>query len=76
MSIGSAGSGEAIWFDIDTGGTVLEFGLSWQRVAALVSIWILTWINLRGVKEGKWECTRVCNASAPSLASPTTSMSG
>ncbi|MBW7933723.1 MAG: amino acid permease [Gemmatimonadaceae bacterium] len=41
-------------FDIDAGGTVLEFGLSWQRVAGLISIWIFTWVNLRGVKEGKW----------------------
>ena len=30
-----------------------EIGLSLQRVVALVSIWVLTWINLRGVKEGK-----------------------
>ncbi len=40
--------------DIKTGGTTLEFGLSWQRVVALISIWVLTWVNLRGVKEGKW----------------------
>ncbi|MDP1892338.1 MAG: amino acid permease [Gemmatimonadaceae bacterium] len=40
--------------DIKTGGTTLEFGLSWQRVAALISVWVLTWVNLRGVKEGKW----------------------
>jgi APA family basic amino acid/polyamine antiporter len=30
-----------------------EIGLSLQRVVALASIWVLTWINLRGVKEGK-----------------------
>ncbi|MEO6444658.1 MAG: amino acid permease [Gemmatimonadaceae bacterium] len=30
-----------------------EIGLSPQRVVALLSVWILTWINLRGVKEGK-----------------------
>ncbi len=40
--------------DIHAGSTTLEFGLSWQRVAALISIWVLTWVNLRGVKEGKW----------------------
>lgn len=40
--------------DINLGRTTLEFGLSWQRVAALISIWVLTWVNLRGVKEGKW----------------------
>jgi APA family basic amino acid/polyamine antiporter len=40
--------------DINLGRSTLEFGLSWQRVAALISIWVLTWVNLRGVKEGKW----------------------
>jgi APA family basic amino acid/polyamine antiporter len=40
--------------DLKAGGTTLEFGLSWQRVVALISIWVLTWVNLRGVKEGKW----------------------
>lgn len=45
------------WFpqyDIKTGGGLVELGLSSQRLVALVSIWVLTWINLRGVKEGKW----------------------
>ena len=31
----------------------MEAGLSPQRLVALVSIWVLTWINLRGVREGK-----------------------
>lgn len=30
-----------------------QIGLSPQRLIALASIWVLTWINLRGVKEGK-----------------------
>jgi len=30
-----------------------QIGLSPQRVIALASIWVLTWINLRGVEEGK-----------------------
>jgi basic amino acid/polyamine antiporter, APA family len=34
------------------GGTV-ELGLSPQRLVALISVWVLTWINLRGVREGK-----------------------
>ena len=41
-------------FDIMTSGGVIELGLSPQRVAALVSIWVITWINLRGVKQGKF----------------------
>jgi APA family basic amino acid/polyamine antiporter len=45
------------WFpqaNVTIGGGVVELGLSSQRVVALASIWVLTWINLRGVKEGKW----------------------
>jgi APA family basic amino acid/polyamine antiporter len=34
-------------------GDTIDMGLSPQRVIALVSIWVLTWINLRGVKQGK-----------------------
>lgn len=44
------------WFpqlDVQTPGGVIELGLSPQRLAALVSIVVLTWINLRGVREGK-----------------------
>ncbi|HEY3288221.1 MAG TPA: amino acid permease [Gemmatimonadaceae bacterium] len=54
-------------FDINTGGTVLEFGLSWQRVAALVSVWVFTWVNLRGVKEGKWVQTILTFVKTASL---------
>ncbi|MFA6166255.1 MAG: amino acid permease [Gemmatimonadaceae bacterium] len=53
--------------DIKTGGTTLEFGLSWQRVAALISIWVLTWVNLRGVKEGKWVQTILTFVKAATL---------
>ena len=45
------------WFphaDLKTSGALLELGLSPQRLVALVSIWVLTWINLRGVREGKF----------------------
>jgi APA family basic amino acid/polyamine antiporter len=40
-------------FDVNTPGGAIQLGLSPQRLIALVTIWILTWINLRGVKEGK-----------------------
>jgi APA family basic amino acid/polyamine antiporter len=45
------------WFpqlDFHTPGGPIEVGLSPQRVIALISIWILTWINLRGIREGKF----------------------
>ena len=31
----------------------IEIGLSPQRIVAILSLWILTWINLRGIREGK-----------------------
>src|SRR5665213_3530237 len=41
------------WFPQHTfatpGGTI-EVGLSAQRVVALVMVWLLTWINLRGIR--------------------------
>ncbi|GMV09752.1 MAG: amino acid transporter [Gemmatimonadota bacterium] len=37
----------------DAPGKAFEVGLSPQRVAALASVWVLTAINLRGVREGK-----------------------
>jgi basic amino acid/polyamine antiporter, APA family len=40
-------------FDVRTAGGVIELGLTPQRLVALISIWVLTWINLRGVREGK-----------------------
>src|SRR5207247_3868329 len=44
------------WFlqmDLTTPGAPMQLGLSPQRLIALISIWVLTWINLRGIKEGK-----------------------
>lgn len=44
------------WFpqmDFATAGAPVQLGLSPQRLIALISIWVLTWINLRGIKEGK-----------------------
>jgi APA family basic amino acid/polyamine antiporter len=39
--------------DFSTPGGPIEVGLSPQRLIALISIWLLTWINLRGIREGK-----------------------
>ena len=33
--------------------TSIQLGLTPQRLVALAMIWVLTWINLRGVREGK-----------------------
>jgi len=55
-------------YDFKTSGSSIEFGLSWQRVAALVTIWVLTWVNLRGVKEGKWVQTVLTFIKTASLA--------
>ena len=44
------------WFpqlDFTLSGAPVQLGLSPQRLIAIISIWILTWINLRGVKEAK-----------------------
>src|SRR6202162_4432481 len=39
--------------DFTTSGATVQRGLSPQRLIAIISIWVLTWINLRGIKEGK-----------------------
>ncbi len=55
-------------YDLHSRGSTIEFGLSWQRVVGLVSIWVLTWINLRGVREGKWVQTVLTIVKTASLA--------
>lgn len=55
-------------FDITTPGGLIELGLSPQRLVALVSIWVLTWINLRGVKEGKFVQTSLTFIKTAALA--------
>src|SRR5690242_8271688 len=40
-------------FDFTSQGSLIQVGLSPERLIALVSIWALTWVNLRGVKTGK-----------------------
>jgi basic amino acid/polyamine antiporter, APA family len=55
-------------FDLHTPGGVIEIGLSPQRVVALLSVWLLTWINLRGIREGKWVQTTLTALKVAALA--------
>ncbi|MBX9929829.1 MAG: amino acid permease [Gemmatimonadaceae bacterium] len=59
------------WFpsaDLTLAGSTVELGLSPQRLVALISIWVLTWINLRGVKEGKFVQTTLTVIKTTMLA--------
>jgi len=59
------------WFpriDFAISGGTVEAGLSPQRLVALVSIWVLTWINLRGVREGKLVQTTLTVVKTGALA--------
>jgi len=59
------------WFpqmDFNTAGAPVQLGLSPQRLIALISIWVLTWINLRGIKEGKWVQTTLTVVKTITLA--------
>jgi basic amino acid/polyamine antiporter, APA family len=59
------------WFpqlDVHTPGGLIELGLSPQRLIALVSVWVLTWINLRGIREGKWVQTSLTVLKVLALA--------
>jgi APA family basic amino acid/polyamine antiporter len=59
------------WFpqmDIHTPGGLIELGLSPQRTVALASIAVLTWINLRGVREGKFVQTTLTVIKTGALA--------
>jgi APA family basic amino acid/polyamine antiporter len=55
-------------FDVHTPGGIIEIGLSPQRIVALVSVWVLTWINLRGIREGKWVQTGLTALKVVALA--------
>jgi len=55
-------------FEISTPGGLIEVGLTPQRLVALVTIWILTWINLRGVREGKLVQTTLTIVKTGALA--------
>src|SRR4029453_18117989 len=59
------------WFprlDFAISGGAVEVGLTPQRLVALVSIWVLTWINLRGVREGKLVQTTLTSVKTAALA--------
>ena len=59
------------WFpqiDFTTPGGLIEVGLTPQRLIALITIWILTWINLRGVKEAKYVQTSLTIIKTGALA--------
>ena len=59
------------WFprlDFAISGGAVEAGLSPQRLVALVAIWVLTWINLRGVREGKLVQTTLTIVKTGALA--------
>jgi len=54
-------------FTIQTGSGPIDLGLSPQRVVALAVVWLLTWINLRGVREGKFVQTTFTIAKTGAL---------
>src|SRR5919205_965045 len=59
------------WFpqlDVATPGGRIELGLSPQRLVALLSVWVLTWINLRGIREGKIVQTTLTTVKTAALA--------
>src|SRR5829696_905758 len=59
------------WFpqmDVSTPGGMIEVGLTPQRLVALITVWILTWINLRGVREGKLVQTTLTVVKTGALA--------
>src|SRR5687767_7652433 len=67
----SIGPERFTWFprlDFAISGGAVEVGLSPQRLVALISIWVLTWINLRGVREGKLVQTTLTVVKTGALA--------
>jgi basic amino acid/polyamine antiporter, APA family len=46
----------------------IQIGLTPQRLIGLVSVWLLTWVNLRGVREGKLVQTSLSLVKAGALA--------
>jgi basic amino acid/polyamine antiporter, APA family len=49
-------------------GGEVELGLSWQRAVGIVVIALLTWVNLRGLREAKWIQTSFTIAKTGALA--------
>jgi APA family basic amino acid/polyamine antiporter len=58
----------AAWLGCTDPAAAIQLGLTPQRLVALVSVWILTWINLRGVREGKLVQTTLTVAKTGALA--------
>ena len=59
------------WFpqlDFSTPGGQVQLGLSPQRMVALVSVWILTYINWLGIREGKFVQTTLTIVKTGALA--------
>ncbi len=59
------------WFphvSFTTAGGGIDVGLSAQRLVALVVVWILTWVNLRGIRDGKLVQTTLTMVKAAVLA--------
>ena len=52
----------------DASTQAIQLGLTPQRLIALLSVWILTWINLRGVREGKMIQTTLTIVKTGALA--------
>jgi APA family basic amino acid/polyamine antiporter len=48
--------------------TAIQIGLTPQRLVGLASVWLLTWVNLRGVREGKLVQTTLSIVKAGALA--------
>ncbi len=55
-------------FSFRMAGSTIEVGLSVQRVVALALVWLLTWVNLRGVREGKLVQTTLSVVKVGALA--------
>ncbi len=56
------------WLGCKAPGNAIQLGLSPQRLIALLSLWVLTWINLRGVEGGKTVQTLLTAAKLLGLA--------
>ncbi len=56
------------WLGCRDPANAIQLGLTPQRLIALLSVWVLTWINLRGVREGKLVQTTLTVAKTGALA--------
>src|SRR6476620_91275 len=52
----------------DAATQTIQLGLTPQRLVALIMIWVLTWVNLRGVREGKLVQTTLTTVKTLALA--------